>query len=267
MNATLRRLKRAVRETGALAPLDLLRYWLCRARLRPANAAFVRAHPGFALPPAALAYDAYSAPEWPFYKRSGEEEAAFVASIFKRYAVRSGPQAILDWGCGPGRIIRHLKAHFPECEITGSDYNRGSIDWCSATLPGFVWTTNELLPPLNAFSGSYDFVYGASVLTHLSAEAARAWIDEIHRVTRSGAVVVLTTHGDAFRELLLPEERARYDSGLFVDRKLGREGKRDFAAFHPVSWARGLFASNFAILAHRTGGWPTSRQDVWILRR
>ena len=47
---------------------------------------------------------------------------------------------ILEWGCGPARIIRHLQSLLDQnCIIFGSDYNHQSIDWCKENIPNVTF--------------------------------------------------------------------------------------------------------------------------------
>src|SRR4051794_27669420 len=41
---------------------------------------------------------------------------------------------ILDFGCGHGRILRHLTKAFPDARITATDINRDGVDFCERTF-------------------------------------------------------------------------------------------------------------------------------------
>src|SRR5262245_33072957 len=38
---------------------------------------------------------------------------------------------ILDFGCGYGRVMRWLRAHYHYATITGCDVERGAVDFCA----------------------------------------------------------------------------------------------------------------------------------------
>jgi len=128
VNPKLQKVQRVLRDFGLLAPVEALRYLVSIAQFKKRNREFVAVNPDFRLPPTALAYDAYSAPEWKFYRVSGEETAKFLSGINKRY-LRDGERIrLLEWGCGPARVIRHVNAAFaPGTEAYGSDYNPATI--------------------------------------------------------------------------------------------------------------------------------------------
>ncbi len=90
MNPRLQKIQRAIRDAHLLVPVEKARYLLSLMSLRRANKQFTTANPGFRLPPANLAYDAYSAPDWDFYMRSGKETADFLATAPVRLSARVG---------------------------------------------------------------------------------------------------------------------------------------------------------------------------------
>jgi SAM-dependent methyltransferase len=102
---------------------------------------------------------------------------------------------VLDWGVGCGRVARH----FPRgraAALTGCDIDHDNVAWCAANLPG-TFVASRLVPPLPFDAGAFDLVYGVSVFTHLREAMQLRWLDELARVTRSGAYLLMTTHGEA----------------------------------------------------------------------
>jgi SAM-dependent methyltransferase len=103
---------------------------------------------------------------------------------------------ILDWGCGCGRVFRHL----PEQalgRLEGVDIDADNIEWCKLNFPGSEFHTVPLLPPSPLPSEHVDLVIGISVFTHLREPSQRAWLEELSRVSRSGALLLVSTHGPA----------------------------------------------------------------------
>jgi SAM-dependent methyltransferase len=149
-------------------------------------------------------------------------------------------------------------------DFYGSDYNRASIEWCRTHLPGITFLVNDLAPPLPVDDGFFDLIFCRSVFTHLSASLHDRWIGELRRAVRPGGVVILTTHGDAYRVRLTKQERPRYDAGELVVRTLGAEGRKLYAAFHPPTFVRTYLLNALSIVEHRPG---TGTQDIWVARR
>lgn len=269
MNAgATQRIQHVLRHLRLLGIADKYRYLTKLARFRAANRRFISANPEFKLPPKSLAYDAYSAPNWNFYKQSGIDTAKFLVSILETQFPDLGKLTVLEWGCGPARVIRHLPAAIGhDARIHGSDYNPTSIAWCVENIPGVTFSLNELEPPLSFEAAHFDCIYGISILTHLSETIALKWVAELIRVVRPGGIVVLTTNGDSICKSLLPHELAAYRSCGVVIRGHFKEGKRCFSAIHSPRYARERLFQDFEILQHVPAGFPHTGQDYWILKR
>ena len=235
-----------------------------------ANRDFLAAHPDFTPPPAELAYDAYHHVNWPLYFDTGIAHARYFGALIRKHADVPSLR-FCEWGCGPARILRHLRDHLPGCgkvELYGTDYNPETIDWCRQHLHGIFFMRNELEPPLPFEDNFFDAMLVRSVFTHLSAAMHDAWIAELLRVLKPGGLLIVTTHGNHFRSMLTTDEAAAYDRGDLATRAAGREGRKTFTAFHPPAYVRGHLLSRFDVVEHLPGGVGRDMlQDTWIARK
>lgn len=255
-----------LRRARLLETADAARFrWLARDS-DAARIAFARTFGDAPLPPDDLAYDAYGTLDWTFYWGFGKLIAEFLAPRFRTHAPAGG--RVLEWGCGPARIIRHLPALLgPEWQTSGSDANARTIRWCTEHLPGIQFVENGTEPPLAFNDASCDCAYAVSVFTHLSAELQRAWASELRRMLKPGGLLICTLNGDASRTLLMPKEQAAYDRGEPVVRGEVRGGTRCFVAYHPPSYARNTLLRGFDVVEHLPA--PNvfgERQDVWVVK-
>jgi len=167
-------------------------------------------------------------------------------------------------------VIRHINNFLsPSAQLTGTDVNAASIAWCRRHLPEIAFAANRPEPPLPLPAATFDIVLCRSVFTHLSESMHRAWIAELRRVLKPGGLIMLTSHGDHFRQLCLSaEEQRRYDEGQLVIHGSVNEGAKWFAAFHSPLFVRRNLLAGMEILRHLPG--PNAEwfpQDVWIARR
>ena len=102
---------------------------------------------------------------------------------------------ILDFGCGPGRFLRQLRAMAPQARLCGVDQDEEAIAWVRAALPFAQTAVAGPLPPLPLADASFDLVIVFSVFTHLDEDYQDAWLEELRRLTRPGGSVVATVHG------------------------------------------------------------------------
>jgi SAM-dependent methyltransferase len=268
MKQLKQKLWRVLRNSGLLSLADRANYLRTIVKYYRRRRLFCAENPGFKVPPRALAFDAYSAPEWNFYKKSGIGTAAFLAEIAGRYLLEQIEVHVLEWGCGPARVIRHIPSAFgANAKVYGSDYNEKTIVWCDQNIPDVHFSLNGLRPPLPFDEGFFDFIYSISVFTHLSEAVSFEWIHELHRIMHSGAVAVISTNGDAVLGSLLPDELESYKSEGILIRGRVQEGKRLFSSFHSPDYLREKLFKDFEVLEFGSGKFPYTGQDVWVLRK
>ena len=264
-------LLRGLRATGLLRLVDGCRFVWSQARAWPGNRRFRALHPDFAVPPQHLSFDALNHVDWARYRASGLQHAGLFARVMRAAWPQAARLDVLEWGCGPGRLIRHLPALLPgvDLRLTGADYNAESIAWCRRHLPGVRFVENRLQPPLPLADAQFDVVYNFSVFTHLSAPVQLAWAEELKRVLKPGGVLICTTHGDAYTHLLASAaERRAYAQGELVEQSGYQEGRKWFLAVHPEAFVRQQLLAGWQGVERIT---PTAEdgmlQDVWIARK
>ena len=117
--------------------------------------------------------------------------------ILRVYAPEVGPNPPradwLDFGCGCGRVARHLIGSSMVGTFTGADVDARLVSWMKAHLPG-TWVRSNPQPPLPFPAASFDVIVSVSVFTHLSEPAQQAWARELRRVLRKGGLLLVTTH-------------------------------------------------------------------------
>lgn len=248
---------------------DWAHFYVERYKNQKNNSVFKKNNPDVKLPPDYLIYESFQIDYTKYYTES-INTAKWVADYFSKY-LDLKEKKILDWGCGPGRVIRHLPDVVGnKCQYYGTDYNKQSIDWCSKNLPGISFNCNTLEAKLPYPDDFFDGIYGISIFTHLSEQLHYDWYTELHRILKPGGILFLTTQGDNFKVKLIPSETARYDADELIIRDKVKEGHRMFSAFQPTEFMKKLF-SNAEILEHyaelipETGNWIP--QDVWIIRK
>ena len=255
-----------IRKLGLSMLADKCRFYLHKVKNRKNISDFFKANKGVPMPPPYFIYETYRL-NYNGYYFGGKETAQEFADTFAKYVDTTNCR-ILDWGCGPGRIVRHLPEILPSSEVYGSDYNKDYIDWCSSNLKGITFIKNELSPPINFQDSFFDVIYGISIFTHLSAEMHFAWANELLRILKPGGILYLTMHGEVFKSKLSQSEREIFEKGELTYSKNTKEGHRTFVAFQPEVFVRKIFNSASEIF-HLPGADNNGSlsQDVWIIRK
>jgi SAM-dependent methyltransferase len=256
----------AVRSLGLLDAAELVNRRWRMADATAENEAFCREHPDFTPPPLTAMHDAYGTVSFRAYWELGQYMATLLAGLIRKHQPRS--EHVLEWGCGPARIIRHLPALLPGTQFVGTDYNAESIAWCRSTIKNIEFADNSLFPPLPFAGEQFDVVYAISVLTHLSVVQQDDWIEELRRILRPGGCLILTTNGERAASILLPSELRRLDNDGVLIRGRVQEGKRCYLSYHRPEYARGRLFAGLQVCEHIPGlpGAPATEQDIWILK-
>jgi len=169
---------------------------------------------------------------------------------------------VLDFGCGCGRLARHLP-RFTNAEIYGSDYNPRLVRWCRRNLPGH-FSLNRLLPPLPFEQGFFDCVYAASVFTHLSEDTQFKWLVELRRVLRPGGYLVVSLHDETY--LAEPELKQLLAKRGFLVRNNLLEGSNLLGAYHTAEYVKARFSQYFRLLEFVPGDGSSYVQALVLLR-
>jgi SAM-dependent methyltransferase len=179
-----------------------------------------------------------------------------------------GMDAILDFGCGSGRVARHW-AGVEGPEIHGCDYNEELVVWCDANLPFLRARRNGLEPPAPYGDESFDLIYALSVLSHLSEPLGERWIGEFRRLLRPGGLLVVSVLGEQATHRLTAEERKRFARGELVVERPRMEGRNSCTAYHPADYVTGSLLAGFSgVAAFELGSAELPvMQDAYLARR
>jgi SAM-dependent methyltransferase len=252
-----RRVLRLLQRLGLVGPA--FRAYEVVVALRPSR---VQATDGLPLPPRRLMVRVAGTADADWFLRSGRAAYDTIAA----HVPVEGSDAILDFGCGCGRVLRYWQDH--EGPVTGSDRDDVAIAWCHRNLTFARVKPNGLAPPLPFPSDTFGLVYALSVFTHFTEELQAAWRDELRRVLRPGGRLLATTHGRSYLPRLDEPERARFEQGELVVRWDELPGSNLCSAYHPEAYVRDTLAQGFELVAlEPEGARGNPTQDVIVLRK
>ena len=224
---------------------------------------------GVPLPPARLRVRVSpQAADAEYFLSSGREHAELIRSILREGGTTiEALGAILDWGCGCGRILRHWIELPPETRVCGCDINPKAVDWCRNHLDFAEVAVNELEPPLPYPQQSFDLVYALSVFTHLGEELQQAWMRECRRVLKPEGYLLFSTMGEYYANLerLTDSEREAFQNGHLVVLYERSVGTNVCSVYHPREYVDGTLAAGFEPVLFRPASF--GRQDVYLFRK
>lgn len=121
-------------------------------------------------------------------------DALFNILLAQASAKVKDPTKVLDFACGFGRVARHIRAAYPDAEITFTDAMPAATAFCASAFSG------RDRPISKDFAGydpgrSFDLTWVGSLFTHLPEGKSIALVELLFRLTAPGGIVVLTSHG------------------------------------------------------------------------
>jgi SAM-dependent methyltransferase len=175
------------------------------------------------------------------FAEGGEAAARQLAAALTPRDVREFG-AVLDFGCGSGRVLVPFRQLNPAARLSGVDVDVEAITWAAGHIPAVAFRASEALPPLPFDQRAFDLIYSISVFSHLGELAQDAWLAELARVLPAGGTLLLSTHGQTAFEAF-------------------RSGAVHTAWCEPGAFDRGpLAASELVSIPYRANRW--SRGDL-----
>jgi len=221
------------------------------------------------LPPPSLRKRVHGVAQGYSFERVGKAVAGTLAAAASLYLPQAAKRpGVLDFGCGCARVLAYFK-QTRDMEIVGCDVDGEAIAWCRENLAEIGrFLVNDAMPRIDVPADTFDLIYSVSVMTHLPEEMQTAWLKELSRIAKPGAVLLLTTRGiDAVD--LNEEDRLVFSSKgfLYCGGRL-TPGLPEFYrnAFHSEAYIRGYWTDFLEVLEFRSRA-VNNDQDLVICRK
>ena len=203
------------------------------------------------------------------YLANGRQAAALMKSRC------DSPHRILDFGCGHGRVLRHIVAEWPEAEVWACDLDPDAVQFCQQefNVRGLLSATDPAALELPRF----DLIWVGSVFSHLEPFA---WHGFLRLLAESlEGVMLLTLEGPYVADCLRAGEEmgaAHETEGLLADFDAHGFAYRDYPYSKQKGYGITLVSPERAraavenvglhLVAHLERGW-IGRQDVVVASR
>lgn len=114
---------------------------------------------------------------------------------------RAAPRRILDFGCGHGRVLRVLKAAFPDAALTACDLDPSAVEFCARAFGADPVVSSNCLSEVR-IDGSFDLVWSGSLLTHVDQAAWRDALSLFGSLLADSGVLAFSTAGPSSARML-----------------------------------------------------------------
>lgn len=187
------------------------------------------------------------------------------------------PATILDLPCGHGRVLRMLRAAYPQAKIHGCDIKEDGVRFCARRF-GAAPVVSTGGPAEIKLPGRYDLIWVGSLLTHVDAANWHGFLKLFADHLKNSGVLVFTTLGRTFirelqqgsRDIAMRDPDAvlrAYRADGFAYQDFSSTPGYGIAAVRP-RWVAQTLESfpELELMAYTEGGW-NGRQDSVVCRR
>ena len=179
--------------------------------------------------------------------------ALFRSLIEQHYGRLAACDALLDFGCGWGRVARFFLRDLPGERLWGIETWDEQVQQAKRTNRWSNFACIDRAPPAPFAPATFDVVFSYSVFSHLGEDLHRRWLSEFDRILKPGGLVIATTWGRDHIDFLERVKAgrtqswddhynravatrfpgrdavlARYDRGEFCHLDLGYAGNEDY---------------------------------------
>lgn len=173
-------------------------------------------------------------------------------------------QCVLDFGCGFGRVGRHLRSAFPDATLYFCELNEAAAAFCASTFNG-VPVRSDALPKV-------DVIWVGSVFTHIDYAQTRSLFGTLCSALAPRGTLIATFHGRRAIEMAKDKPYVAADkwSRVLADFEATGAGFTSYAerTDYGVSLTRmaaiaelGQAVENVRFVGYREAGW-SNHQDV-----
>jgi len=129
-----------------------------------------------------------------YYVRAGVSALEVIGRTLRGAAVPpTAIGSVLDYGCGYGRVLRHLPEFLPAAKLVACDLDPRAVDFCSRELGARGIVAPE--KPSRLRLPSCDLIWGGSVWTHLPENEGQQLFSALSESLNPNGILVFSFHG------------------------------------------------------------------------
>lgn len=173
------------------------------------------------------------------YETVGESAMRVIASVLAT-APKEAVWRILDFGCGHGRVARHMRSMFPTAQMWFSDIDPSCTEFCSRTFTGTAVQSYEDLSQTILPSGM-DLIWVGSVFTHIDYARMEVLFDKLFASLGVGGILIATFRGHRTYEIAKqkPDQATLY-SKMLADYEANGVGYQSYGREELGDWGLSL---------------------------
>ncbi len=132
-------------------------------------------------------------PEGMLYFRPGASAMKMINDVL-RIADKRKIRTICDFGCGHGRVLRYIRATFPDATIHAGDIDKDGVDFCAKTFDSIPFLSKDDFSQIE-LDETFDLIWVGSLFTHLSKKRLKQLFRFLVEHLNSDGVLIFSFQG------------------------------------------------------------------------
>ena len=128
------------------------------------------------------------------YLKVGLSASRCIREALRHTAKESAIESILDFPAGYGRVLRFIRAMFPEADITAAEIESDSLAFCRRTFSVDTFLSKTDINTLS-LPKQFNLIWCGSLFTHISEPIAVDLLQFFYDHLSDQGVCIFTTHG------------------------------------------------------------------------
>lgn len=153
------------------------------------------------------------------YFRTGRQMMDLVSQVVDRcFGGYENISSFLEFACGYGRFTRYLLEELPADRIWGADIYADAVSFQKSEF-GVNGIVSTKKPEDFTSNRTYDFIFVASLFSHLPEDTFRGWLRQLYELLAPGGILLFSVHDVD----LIPAGHSMTDKGiLFIQESESR---------------------------------------------
>jgi SAM-dependent methyltransferase len=132
-------------------------------------------------------------PQGTLYFKPGASAMKIILDVLRIVDMRE-VRTICDFACGHGRVLRYLRAAFPDATIHAGDLNKDGVDFCAKTFGSIPFLSRDDFRDIE-LNESFDLIWVGSLFTHLSEKRVKQLFRFLVEHLTSKGVLIFSFQG------------------------------------------------------------------------
>ncbi len=134
-------------------------------------------------------------PESHYFKNGEKHTKMFIESIKRLQSTLLSGKRVLDYGCGHGRITRHLNTFLHPSKLVVADVWDSAVNFCAKEFNATPFLVSEE-NKISMLDEKFDLIISYSVFSHIPPHLFEFTLSELKKILDSEGLLLFTTKGD-----------------------------------------------------------------------